>query len=362
MNIQHKKTILVAPLNWGLGHATRCIPIIENLLAQQFEVLLGSDGDSLKLLQKEFPQLASIELPSYNITYPEDGLHFRRSMITKLPHIQEASVAEKKIVKQLVENNAIDGIISDNRLGVYSPKVPSVYMTHQVNVLTGNTTFISTRLHQKIIKKFDTCWVPDVATKPNLSGKLGHSKKMKEYVQYIGPLSRMKYKELPKKYNVLLLLSGPEPQRSLLEDILVKKFIGSTFNVLLVQGNMANEQTYKRNGNITTINYLTREGLETAINSSEIVISRSGYSTIMDLSVMRKKVFFIPTPGQFEQEYLAKRFMKKRMVPCCKQENFSLKKLEEVHSYSGLQEITCHQDLSFFSSFFKGERKFTSYA
>ena len=153
--LKTKKTILVAPLFWGLGHATRCIPIIRALLECNYDVLLGSDGAALSLLKKEFPTLPSIELPAYNISYPKNGEFFKIKLFLKLPHIKKTMNEEKKLIENLVKDGTIHGIISDNRMGVRSKKVPSVIITHQVNVLSGNTSYFSSKMHQKIIKKFD---------------------------------------------------------------------------------------------------------------------------------------------------------------------------------------------------------------
>lgn len=331
-----KKTILVAPLHWGLGHATRCIPIIRALLAHHFNVLIASDGAALLLLQKEFPALETVELPAYHITYPKDGRHFKWKMLFKFPQFKKTMAEENKLVVQLVEQGRIQGIISDNRFAVRNSGVPSVYITHQVGVLSGSTSFISRKWHQNIIKKFDACWVPDVADKAaNLSGKLGHPKKPFP-VHYMGPLSRMQKKNLPKTIAVLLLLSGPEPQRSLFEEKLKSIFAESEKEILLVRGLVEKTQQWGRYGNIKTVNFLQSNELETVINTSEIVVSRSGYTTLMDLCALGKAAFFIPTPGQFEQEYLAKRLNDLKIAPSCEQADFNLKKLQEISSYKGM--------------------------
>jgi len=332
-----KKTILVAPLHWGLGHATRCIPIINALLECNYNVLVASDGGALQLLWKEFPQLESVELPSYNITYPKKGSHFKWNMMLKLPHFLKVISSEKRIVESLVSEGKIDGIISDNRFGVRSSKIPSVYITHQLNVLTGVTSFLSSKIHQNIIKRFDECWVPDVEGIGNLSGELGHVLNLSLPIKYIGLISRMKRIDLQKKYDILLLLSGPEPQRTLLEEKLIATFRGTTQAVLMVQGCVKSNQKVKQLKNITIYNYMVSKELEQAINESELVVSRSGYTTIMDLAALKKKAFFIPTPGQYEQEYLAERMKELKLAPFCKQEEFTIDKLKEVYLYNGLK-------------------------
>lgn len=330
-----KKTILIATLNWGLGHTTRCIPVINALLLNNFNVIIASDGASLVLLKKEFPNVSSVELPSYNISYPKNKKLYKFHFLVKTPHFIKVMKQEKNIVSKLVVKNQIDGIISDNRFGVFHEKIPSVYITHQLTVLSGSTTFLSSFMHQKIISKFKECWVPDMDTSNNLSGKLSDSTSLKIPIKYIGLLSRMKKEKLVLKYNILLLLSGPEPQRGIFEEMLLHLFKKEKRSVLLVRGVVEKEVVYTQKNNITIVNYLKTKTLEKAINQSKIIISRSGYTTIMDLAMMQKKAFFIPTPGQFEQEYLAKRMQKLKIAPTCSQEKFTLSKLKKIERYTG---------------------------
>lgn len=332
-----KKKILMAPLNWGLGHATRCIPIIHGLITNGFEPIIASDGMALELLQKEFPELQSFELPSYNIKYSTKGYFLKLRLLKDSPKVINAIKVENKVVQRFVASNDIKGIISDNRLGVYCKDIPSVFITHQLQVLSGSTTWLSTKMHQNIINRFDECWVPDSVGSPNLSGKLGHPSYLNSRVKYIGPLSQFKKLNTEKLYDIMVLLSGPEPQRSLLEEKLLvefKKFLGK---VLFVKGIIEKDQITEHIGNMTVCNFLIGAELEQALNASELILSRSGYTTIMDLSKLGKKAYFIPTPGQFEQEYLAKRLTEKGFVPSCKQDEFSLEKLKDLDSYKGLE-------------------------
>lgn len=331
-----KRQILIAPLNWGLGHATRCIPIIKALIANNFEPIIASDGIALMLLQKEFPSLSTIELPSYNVTYSKKGKNFKLKLLKDSPKLIKAINAEKKAIKHIVAKYNIDGIISDNRLGVYSKKVPCVFITHQLNVLSGNTTWFSTKIHQKIIKKFDMCWVPDIKGILNLSGKLGHPDTFEIPTEYIGPLSRFESKKSTIVNDIMVLLSGPEPQRTILEETLLKALKNYSGKVIFVKGIMDKEQSKQVNQNITIYNFMTSDLLEKTINESELIISRSGYTTVMDLAKLNKKAFFIPTPGQFEQEYLAKRLTKLGLVPSCDQNDFTLEKLNNVSDFKGL--------------------------
>ena len=353
--------ILVAPLNWGLGHATRCIPIIKALLEHGHEPLIASDGVALKLLQKEFPHLHSFELQSYKIKYAEKGKNFKIKMLWDSPKVLKAIAKEKKQVKNLVKEYRIEAIISDNRLGVFYKKVPCIFITHQLNVLSGNTTWFSSKMHQEIIKKFKQCWVPDVSGKPNLTGKLGHLKKSKLNIQYIGPLSRFEKEEVPKKYDLMVLLSGPEPQRSLLEEKLFIELRAFSGNILFVQGKIQSEQVAdsKKHGNskLRMVNFMQSKDLERAINESELILCRSGYTTVMDLAKLNKKAFFIPTPGQYEQEYLAKRLEKKGLVPFSSQNDFSLEHLKRVKKFIGLSNFNVHLDYEVLFSIFSSVKE-----
>jgi uncharacterized protein (TIGR00661 family) len=333
------KNILVAPLNWGLGHATRCIPIIRELEKNRFTPVLASDGVTLQLLQKEFPHLKSLELPSYEIEYAKNGEDFKWKLIKNSPKMIEAIFAEKKIVKNWIAEFDLQGIISDNRLGVYSKKIPSVLITHQLNVLSGKTTWISSKLHQYFIKKFTECWIPDKKENQNLTGKLGHLKNSSLNLKYLGPLSRLEKKDLPIKYDLMVILSGPEPQRTFLEQQLSKEIQSFNGKIVFIKGLIESEQKIDQDDNVTYYNFMTSSEIETAFNESEIALCRSGYTTVMDLAKLQKKAFFIPTPGQFEQEYLARRLKRNGFLPYTKQDDFVIKSLSEVSLYSGLPKL-----------------------
>ena len=350
-----KKKILIAPLNWGLGHATRCIPIIKALDENGFEPIIASDGVALALLKKEFPKLISIELPAYNIQYAENGKNFKWKLVAQLPKMVIAIKKEKAKIRKIVENYEIEGIISDNRLGVYSSRVPSVFITHQLNVLSGKTSWLTTKLHLRYLLKFNSCWVPDVSGAENLSGKLGHPEKIVDKLNYIGPLSRIEKKTLLIKYDIIVLLSGPEPQRTLLEKKLIKELENSSKEILFVKGIVESQQQIEKVNSITYYNFMNSEELSTAFNESEFVVCRSGYTTVMDLAKLEKKASFIPTPGQYEQEYLAKKFKSEIVAPSCKQEKFKASKLEKIHFYKGFKDFSVDPNWNELFSLFQGK-------
>lgn len=340
MNLDSEnKTILIAPLNWGLGHATRCIPIIKALQENNFTPIIASDGIALELLRKEFPYLKTLELPSYQIEYAKNGKNFKWKLFKSLPRMIEAIREEKRIVNKWIKKYGINGIISDNRLGVFSSKIPSVFITHQLNVMTGNTTWITSKIHQNIIKKYNACWVPDVKGQLNLTGKLGHLENSLLNLRYLGPLSRMHKMALPMQYDLMIILSGPEPQRGLLEAHLTEEIKRYDRKVVFVKGIIEKEQKKEQIGNVTFYNFMKTRQLEQTFNESEKVLCRSGYTTIMDLVKLNKKAFFIPTPGQYEQIYLAEKLQNEGLVPYATQDNFKIENLSQIEHFKGLPQL-----------------------
>lgn len=342
-----KKNILIAPLNWGLGHATRCIPIIKALEENNFTPIIASDGVALALLKKEFPHLTSVELPAYSISYAEKGKNFKWKLIAQLPKMFAAVVKERKLTAKIIEKYDIAGLISDNRLGVYSSKIPSVFITHQLNVLSGKTSWLTTKIHSKFISKFDQCWVPDSESLLNLTGELGHLKDPLRNVIYIGPLSRFEKKRKKLKYDLMVILSGPEPQRTMLEEKISAELNSYSGAVIFIKGIVEEKQICSVEGTVTYYNFMNSEQLETTFNQSKEVLCRSGYTTVMDLAKLGKRAFFIPTPGQYEQEYLAEKYTLEGIAPSCTQDEFSIEKLRELDNYNGLQNFSATVDWTY---------------
>ena len=217
-----KKRIVVAPLFWGLGHATRCIPIIHSLLKEN-TVAIASDGEALDLLKAEFPELDSFELPGYNIRYTFDSM--LANMMVMGPGSMLVIRKEVKRAEEIAKKWNADVLISDNRFGFRSSSTENIYITHQLNIPTNNRVLsnLASRVHHKIIAKFDQCWVPDFKGNKNLAGKLSQVN-ITTPTNYLGPLSRMKKEDVPIQYDFSAVLSGPEPQRTKLENIIISTF------------------------------------------------------------------------------------------------------------------------------------------
>lgn len=324
--MKKQKHILVAPLNWGLGHASRCIPIVQQLLLQGALPVIASDGDALKLLQEEFPELPNIELPAYHIKYPNQNMIW--NMARQLPTILKAIQLERKALKDIIKTQKIDAIISDNRYGIYSKECPSILITHQLNILIPNKVvdWWAKWMNKRILSRFDACWVPDFEQEPNLTGVLSHQHNLK-HVRYIGPLSRMKSLATAKEYDIIAVLSGPEPQRSIFEKKIIDQASLLDKKTLIIRGTSKGSGLKNKVANLEIIPYLTSQALNQKIMASEVLVARSGYSTIMDVVRMQcKKVILVPTPGQTEQEYLAQQFSEQGWFVAQKQATFNLAK------------------------------------
>lgn len=327
---KHKKPrILVAPLDWGLGHATRCIPIIRELLEQDCEVWLAGEGIQEELLKTEFPELPFLHLPGYNVHYAKTkrGLPWR--IIRQSRKLLVAFQSENLWLKKVVPEYSFDAIISDNRFGLFHEAIPSVFITHQllIKTFTGKwTEKVLQKINYKYINRFTECWVPDIETENSLAGELSHpDKKPKIPVRYIGLLSRFEKKETVIQQNhLLIILSGPEPQRTMLEEKIIKEVSNYNGTATIVRGLPGSTTLIPSTNMIQLFNHLPAIKLNEEMLKAEYVISRSGYSTVMDIMNLQKKSILIPTPGQTEQEYLARYYRKNNMAYIAGQKDFSL--------------------------------------
>lgn len=336
------KRVLVAPLDWGLGHATRCIPVIHELLHQGFEVLVAAEKKQAQLLHSEFPGITILGLEGYNISYSKSKFFFFFNMLLQAPRILRTVKRENRWLQKVIDDHGIDIVISDNRFGLYSKKAHCIFITHQLFIATGNSLTEKTaqRINYQYIRKYDECWVPDAGDGLSLAGRLSHpEKKPAVPVKYIGPLTRFVFEEKTKNIDLLFLLSGPEPQRSLLENILIQQAANiKGKKIVLVRGLPGNDEPLKVSG-IETFSHLPAAALNDVILRSGIVIARSGYSTVMDLAVLRSKAVFIPTPGQTEQEYLAEYLSGKNGCIPVSQDQFDLSEVLRIAEQNTLEPL-----------------------
>ncbi len=338
------KRILVAPLDWGLGHAARSMPIIDQLLDWNADVIIGGDGRSLKLLRREYPKLQVLELPSYDARYTTDSNMVAMTLLLA-PKYLAAVYREHQVIEEKVEELGLDLIVSDNRYGLFTDKTPCVIMCHQLALIPPKIFDWATpavfKIHMSFINRFNELWIPDYEGEENLSGRLAHKFDKANSWRFLGPLSR--FQDIDQKaeqtefreVDIVCVLSGPEPQRTLFEENLMAEARKLKRKVLIVQGK-TESYTVKRYRHITIVSFLTSNQLYSVMKRANVVISRSGYSTIMDLNALGKKAIFIPTPGQTEQEYLAKRLAHRNVIVKQDQSSINLQAaLEEVDITTG---------------------------
>ncbi|MBX2931508.1 MAG: glycosyl transferase family 28 [Chitinophagaceae bacterium] len=327
-NIQ---TILVAPLDWGLGHATRCIPIIQTLLNNGYTVIIAATGKQKILLQQEFPSITFIELKGYQISYSKSKFFLPLKIITQIPTILSAIRYEHQWLKKVVEQYHIDLVISDNRYGLYHSTKPCVFITHQLTIKMPFYWLekLVQKINYRFINQFSACWVPDFEGENNLAGVLSHPQKMPTTpVHYIGLLSRFSTQEVSEiKYDYCIVLSGPEPQRTILEEKILAAIDTVKATILLVRGKPDSQEIFSTPKHITIKNHLANKELNIAMQQSNYIICRSGYTTVMEVLSLQKKSILIPTPGQTEQEYLAKKLMQQQWCYSVEQQYFSLQQI-----------------------------------
>jgi uncharacterized protein (TIGR00661 family) len=331
-----KPNILIAPLDWGLGHATRCIPIIHALIRKNCNVLIACEGKTRSLLCQEFPQLRLIDLKGYRIQYSKNSWTLPFQIGKQIPKILSTIQYENERLDEIVKEHNVHGVISDNRYGFYHKSIPSVFITHQLRIKTPLGKLVDDslqKLNYQYINRFLECWIPDNENKMNLAGELSHPQKRPSIpLKFIGPLSRFQKMNSAEKKEVLILLSGPEPQRTIFENLVIQQLNEHKGSVILIRGLPGDTSQLKLSSNISVHNHLLAEELNSKINEASVVISRCGYSTVMDLASMNKKSILVPTPGQTEQEYLAKHLMKNNLALCIPQKKFRLKNALELSS------------------------------
>ena len=337
---QTQKRVLVAPLDWGLGHATRCVPLISRLLAQGFDVLIAAEEKGAALLAQEFPNLKILPIHGYHVRYSKGRRFFFMKMFFQSAKVSAAIKKETRWLKKAAAEHGIDIVISDDRFGLYHKELHCIFMTHQLFIKTGNsiTEKMAQRFNYRYIGRFNECWVPDHPGADNLAGELSHPEKMPAVpVKYIGPLSRFKKNEAEKNIDLLAIVSGPEPQRSLFEDLLRKQLNIPGKNNILVRGLPGKNNSHRALGdNPIPVDHLPATELNQLALSAKLVIARSGYSTVMDLAALQQKAILIPTPGQTEQEYLAAYLSKKKYCIAVSQEDFGLKSILSAAKDTGL--------------------------
>jgi UDP:flavonoid glycosyltransferase YjiC (YdhE family) len=296
-----------------LGHATRCSVLIDDLLQKGHEVIIASNGRSAAWLQQRYPQLEVLtDIPDYAVTYPSAGsmaVHFAK----QLPRLIRVVRDEHRWLERLITERSIDSVYSDNRYGLHHQRLPCTFITHQLHLrVPWWSRALVHGILNRYLKRFQSIWIPDYEKGNTLSGALSHGAKWDNRVQFIGPLSRFAFgfavaersRGLARSPRLVALISGPEPSRTAFEKQLRRLLVETGQTALLLLGR-PDEAIHEVDGNLTIINHLPDEQLAMVLKQAQLVICRSGYSTIMDLHALKCRALLVPTPGQTEQEYLA---------------------------------------------------------
>jgi len=350
-----RPSICISPIDWGLGHATRCITLIKGFEKLGYQVYIATEGYHEAILKEALPSCHFLPLRGYRIRYAKWGFILPLVLLFQLPKIIYSIIHEQNWLKKAQAQYEFDLIVSDNRFGFYHKLVPSVFITHQLNLQMHFAW--ATNLFQKLqyawLKRFTACWIPDIEGANNLSGILANPKQKSSIpLWYMGCLSRLIDTAIDtsadnsssihgathNNQNVFLgIVSGPEPQRTLLENLLWKA--GNALNIafVVIAGTPSKEQPNKlleENKNAKLYAHLAAPALVSEIKRAEYIICRGGYTTLMELIPFEKKLIFIPTPGQTEQMYLGKLWEEKNWALCYSQENFKLNiALEEASNF-----------------------------
>ncbi len=329
MATNKQKHILIAPLDWGLGHTTRVMPLISYIQALGHIPIVAGNDAQCSFIKETFGKIENIHLDGYGITYSKWNKWAQAGILAQLPHIQRAIMNEHNWLKHLTQERQIDGIISDNRYGLFHHQIPSVILTHQLQVRSGFgkfTDYAIQKIHYKYLNRFGATWVVDAQNSPGLAGSLSHTKTLPHHTSYVGLLSRFAHVPNATGCNgpLLVLLSGPEPQRSALSHMLWQQVQSHNGEVIFVEGTEQAQLPAGGPAHIAWHRRLHGATAEQAIRNAGMIVCRSGYSTLMDLATLQKKAILIPTPGQTEQEYLGHSLHKQGIFYSTRQKGFDL--------------------------------------
>jgi hypothetical protein len=334
MNISGpSETLLVSPLEWGLGHTVRVVPFICRAIEQGNRVILASDGRSLDFLRHRFPDLTWVRMPFYPVIYPENG-RFMRHIIRQIPGILKAIRQNRRQLVEIVAQYRVTRILSDHRYGLHHKNIHSIFITNQLWLKApkgwsfGEKTIY--RLHLYTLRKFSEIWIADYEKEGNLSGQLTHPKPLPARAKYIGPVTRFRgvspeRPEFAQPFDVLAIVSGPEPQRTIFENLLIERFSLKGLIAVIFRGMPPSSPDtipiIKEVGAIMMIDHAMDRHLLWYLREATEIICRPGNSTLSDLDFLQKSAILVPTPGQTEQEYVAGELERTGRHRICKQKD-----------------------------------------
>jgi hypothetical protein len=335
--------VLLSPLNWGLGHASRDVPVIRELLRNHHEVTIAAGGNALQLLRREFPSCNCIDFPDYPLADNKGRFFFPR-FTAHVPALVQALAEERRNLYKILKETHYDLIISDSRPGVYSDSIPSIQISHQVHqsfpFIVWPIELIALYVNGRGFKKFDSVIIPDNPPGPlSLAGKLSRTtgSGTKKISYYSGILASVPKVSSSTEIDYLFLISGMEPQRTALEKILMPQVSDLPGKKVVLLGKPSDNRVVKPDDDTTVYSYVSYQEKAELMSGSKFIICRSGYTSMMDLAeIGLKKGLFIPTPGQWEQEYLSSYYKGKGWFMSKSQAGLRLlRAVENAGGYSG---------------------------
>ena len=346
-NLVHKPNILIAPLDWGLGHTTRCLLLIKALESKGYNIFFAGNKLQQSLVKAQFnSNVKFLDLEGYSINYSKNKWSLPFKIAIQIPKIVFRIYAEKYWLSHQITKHNIQLVISDNRYGLFSKKIPCVFITHQLQIIAPFNwmIYVIQKINYCFINQYNLLLVPDVEDDLNAAGKLSHPTRMpKTKTKFVGLLNRFfnntfsLERDTISKIDLCILLSGPEPQRTILENKMVEQLESlNHLKIVFIRGLPSSTNNLNINkSNVTIHNHLPQNKLFDVLQNSNIIVSRSGYTTLMEVLPLQKKLILIATPGQTEQEYLATYLEEKKLALKAKQENLNLNRiLDEANNFS----------------------------
>jgi uncharacterized protein (TIGR00661 family) len=341
------KNVLICPLDWGIGHATRIVPVIRKFLENGFHVVIAADGRPLEFLCREFPTLRHIRFPGVRISY-HNKTSLSLVLFMLIPKYILGLIREHRFLKKLLRREKFDVIVSDNRYGLWQKNKHTILLTHQLSIILPHQisflTGLVNSINKRLISSFSECWIPDFELHNGLAGRLSHPPELPSRHRYIGSLSRFSFnqgeagEQVPYIYDLLVMLSGPEPQRSIFEEKILAQLKSTKLKGIVIRGMTESTGAYDLTDTIRVYSHLETGLLKKAMQAASLVVCRSGYSSIMDIVAIGKQAILVPTPGQTEQEYLARYMMDKKIYFSIPQKHFDLVyAMELVKNFPGMQ-------------------------
>lgn len=320
--------VFFAALDWGLGHTTRSVPVLRNILNHNHQLFIGCTQRQEIIYRQNLSVVRYIRLGSTEPVLSNSGSQ-TLAFLRYIPQFLRAIRKERRSLHKLHQIHNFNLVLSDNRYGIYIKGCKNILISHQLNLILPDrlktTSWLVNRIIHRWINRFDTCIVPDYKSSLNLTSKLSQIfKGCKPEIIHTGPLSMMS-SIIPQKTEipeVLIILSGPEKQRSVFEQKIINQLDQNDFNcrTLVIRGLPGSS----RDENDSFRNHAPSAQLKYLIQHVPYIICRSGYSTIMDLVTLNKTAYLVPTPGQSEQEYLARHLKTSGWFLSGQQKDFNL--------------------------------------